>query len=384
MFIPHGSIEKHNSLIQCFNTRSIPEPPTKYLDMHYIFKLACENENDEMAIWTFDGSFKFLSDEKLHESPNEHRRYNEMFLWHACETSRTVVVDYILNAYDLWKHNPDTDTIVEIACEYGNDEILKLLYARYTDKLNIHEDDDYGFSYACANGHINTVKLLFQIAEELKSPIDIHVFDDWTFSYTCGNGHIEIVRYLYEKSIELNVPIYVNTDNDTPFILACENGQLSIVKWLLEKSVEQNTQIDIRVENDKPFRLACENGHIDVAKFLSTFDDGYIIETTDTTDITNDKIKWKIVDHLSDTSLTELDQNTTLRKPIDDDSIECCVCNETRDECGDSLYILPCSTNESKHVVCGMCISYLRTRTNIKCPHCTRIVGLYHLYGESM
>ena len=85
-------------------------------------------------------------------------------------------------------------------------------------KLNQEELNDE-FIDACRDGNLNIVKYLLTSAE-LTEHVDIHAENDSGFSWACDRGHLEVVKYLIidmniEKTTHIEKYLNENKDNKT-------------------------------------------------------------------------------------------------------------------------------------------------------------------------
>ena len=109
------------------------------------------------------------------------------------------------------------------------------------NKINIHTNNDAGFTWACYHGHKNIVEYLINIHKTRQSrnqnyiKINIHVFNETGFRWACLNGHKHIVKYLINlhKIQPIYAKINIHAQNESGFTWACADGHLHIVKYLL-------------------------------------------------------------------------------------------------------------------------------------------------------
>jgi hypothetical protein len=149
------------------------------------------------------------------------------------------------------------------ACETNNLNIVKFIYYKYGDKINMYQltrnSYDYGsniktllwindiniqndfidenfilnkFKYGCNYGHLNVV--IWAIEESIKNgnPIDIHEEEDYIFINCCVLGHLKVAKYLYEYCNDIGGPIVVQPKNDSIFKYNCLMGNKEMIEWL--------------------------------------------------------------------------------------------------------------------------------------------------------
>jgi len=143
------------------------------------------------------------------------------------------------------------------ACLFGDVTKIRLLWnENLTDSCNqklidIHYGAEWALRLACANGHLEAVKLLDQLSG---SKLNYAALDNYAFKKACVNGHVEMANFVLKKThIEDLSAIYAMTiahgqldiikqgffircDQKQAFNVACRNGHLNIVKWLLEQN----------------------------------------------------------------------------------------------------------------------------------------------------
>jgi ankyrin repeat protein len=116
-------------------------------------------------------------------------------------------------------------------CITGNIDDIK--------KMSLKKCDlDYGFIWACENGHYDIVRYLVELYknDDEYRPIDIHSNEEFGFRRACTYGHYDIVRYLVElhKNDDKYKYIDIHSKDEYGFIRACRNGHYDIVKYLLK------------------------------------------------------------------------------------------------------------------------------------------------------
>ena len=113
------------------------------------------------------------------------------------------------------------------------------------------EGCDKVFQFACKNGHIKMLEMLFQ--KPTRSNIDYNAKGPrgWTaFHFCCLNGHLKIVEMIIRRSQELNIELNAKDDIGwTAFHFACQYGHLKIVEMIITKSQEFN--IDLNAKDDR-------------------------------------------------------------------------------------------------------------------------------------
>ena len=130
---------------------------------------------------------------------------------------------------------------------------------------------DKAFQFACENGHLKMLELLFQTPSEFN--IDYNAQDWWdltAFHKACRNGYTKIAKMLIHKSAEFDIDMNIVDDClRSAFHQACQNGHLKIVEMLVQKSSEFDIELNlIDINGQTGFHLACKNGHSKIAEML--------------------------------------------------------------------------------------------------------------------
>lgn len=164
-----------------------------------------------------------------------------------------------LRVYSSGKHNKLTITFMK-SCKYGYPLVAKHLYQMYSDRINIHADNEYAFRWSCHNGCVDIVQFLLSLNDK----IDIHAENECAFRWSCEKGHIIITNLLLSLD-----KFDIHVENEYAFTWSCANGHLDTVKLL----IGLDNKINIHINNDYAFFKSCLNGHIDTVKFLFSLDE---------------------------------------------------------------------------------------------------------------
>jgi hypothetical protein len=164
----------------------------------------------------------------------------------------------------------------EIERYKSEDETWKSFFSKTTCYIELMKEKyDYDYSFGnfitqyklfeeiCGGISIHSILINFSKVGELalviwlfsKYDFDIYAIND-SFVWACANGHLEVVKYLFERGAEIHFV------NDSALREASQAGQLNIVKYLVEKGA------DIHAGLNYSLRWASENGHFEVVKYL--------------------------------------------------------------------------------------------------------------------
>jgi ankyrin repeat protein len=176
---------------------------------------------------------------------------------------RTDVMFFLLSS-DLVNLLSLGASLLHVACQYGNQDVVQVLLKDQAVDVNqpLQDSNLTPLFLACRHGHKQTVTLLLQ-----NDRIDVNkpMKSGATPLYTaCQNNLTEIVALLLKND---HVDVNESTNSgSTPFQIACESGHVAVVALLLaDPRVDTN-----RPKNDgcTPLWFAAQNGHLTVAQHI--------------------------------------------------------------------------------------------------------------------
>lgn len=96
------------------------------------------------------------------------------------------------------------------SCRYGDLDVVRVLIERFSDLIQYHHADNLntGLHMACANGHVNVVKLLIV---GYQHPFSKNSSGNTPLHWAAANGQAEVVEFLTTQTL---VPIDVLEKND--------------------------------------------------------------------------------------------------------------------------------------------------------------------------
>jgi ankyrin repeat protein len=221
------------------------------MNYNYAFFIACEYEHIEIV------KYLLMLDNNISISYGCHTLFKII-----CESGNVNILKYLIPVLKSY----DANIGFKIAHRHGNIDVIKYLWDIDSDKINLHENNEYYFYSACANGHYEMVQTLLFLKN---NNININVNNECSFKYACMFNHLEIVKFLLKLP---NNNINVNIDNDIVFFESCKRGNIDIIKYLLHI----NNDININHLNDRSFRYACMFNHTEVIKYLLLFENNNI------------------------------------------------------------------------------------------------------------
>jgi hypothetical protein len=277
-----------------------------FTDINIYFTYHCQNNNVKTIIElyeTFPINIHFSNSIALQIAVNRGHidvlRYlyslgarldNYQFLYLACKGGQMRVVELAISN----KFVDELDDITkcfQIACYKNHFEIAKCLYASYSQKINLFDNDSIIFRICCEKGYLNFVIWLSKLN------IDITAKNNDAFRLSCLENHLEIMQFLYSSGkinifmnnnqimdiccykCYLNIIAWMFTLEDVDksllysiiFNKACKYGQYNIVQWLylndrtryLEMANE-NFEIVIETDNEKIAKFLLANGNISI------------------------------------------------------------------------------------------------------------------------
>ncbi|XP_067660154.1 putative ankyrin repeat protein RF_0381 [Haliotis asinina] len=173
------------------------------------------------------------------------------------------VFDLLLKAKaDLSLINAYHETILHMACEGGNIEIIK--YILNQDIVDIDSQDINGQTPAmipASNGNMDVLEILVEAGADLSLEREdgetiLHVACEWE--------HIEIIEYLLTHShVDINSR---DGDDCTPAMMAAREGNEDIFFLLVAHGADLTVRNDA---GDNILNLACDGDNIHIVKYVS-------------------------------------------------------------------------------------------------------------------
>lgn len=146
---------------------------------------------------------------------------------------------------------------IDLACKYGNLELVKYLY-------NINNKCSYKALYnACQFGHLNIVKYLYYGISDNNFKFHDHIFH--IIVNNGDNSFKALCRYAYKIAIKydkLEIVKFFNMRliyDDSYNYYACKYGALNVVKCFYESNIVFSTS---------EMKIACDYDNIEVVKYL--------------------------------------------------------------------------------------------------------------------
>jgi len=151
-----------------------------------------------------------------------------------------------------------------LICSNGDYEILELFFdnIKYTNKLDIHCNNEYSLKIACKNNDLQTVKYLIEYGENNNNRFDIHVNNDEIMKNLCESNYFDIIKYLIEFGYKCNKPFLFNIENDNIIYYACKSNSLELIKYLIEY-----VPFDTIIYNEI-FINACRYSCVEIIEYL--------------------------------------------------------------------------------------------------------------------
>ena len=222
-----------------------------------IFKKACINGNIE----------------EIKEIVYNIKKIDWRFVEIACEYGQFEIVKYLIEkeeiVYNIKKINL---RFVEIACEYGQFEIVKYLIEKEEKNNRIINFNirDIIFVSVCRNGFYNILIYLLNYCE--KHSINIEVLVEDMLIAAIKEDHINIVKYIVEYCTQHKCILCIHNNNEYIFHRACTYRKVEIIKYLLEYCKVDGHPINIFNDNNNLFVYCVTNKFIDVVRcFIDYF-----------------------------------------------------------------------------------------------------------------
>ncbi|XP_046572743.1 putative ankyrin repeat protein RF_0381 [Haliotis rubra] len=164
---------------------------------------------------------------------------------------------------DLSLVDGDRNTILHMACEGGNLDIVKHILTRNTVNINsLGENDWTPAMKAAIKGHKDVFDLI------VKEGADLSLVDeegDSILHAACEGGNVDIVTYmLKQNSVTINLR---GEDMFTPVMMAASKGHIDVFNVL----VRENADLLIRDSNQNSIlHIACKGGNMEIIKSTLT------------------------------------------------------------------------------------------------------------------
>lgn len=209
------------------------------IDIHaendYAFKYASINGHVEVVQWLYN-----ISQLDNNGVIDIHIEHNSAFK-QACINGREKIAEWLYNISKTkgTKINihDDDEYVFRLACEHGHRNVAEWLYNLYElekDIQPLYDDDLYD------DNDLYNADLYDDDFYGFIRKINIHAKDDYAFRHACAYGHFDIAKWLYNLSSIDNILININTDNEYAFRYACVNNHKHIVEWLYNLSIKNN------------------------------------------------------------------------------------------------------------------------------------------------
>ncbi|MDD3173813.1 MAG: ankyrin repeat domain-containing protein [Herbinix sp.] len=152
---------------------------------------------------------------------------------------------------------------LEAAIVGASDKVRNLIKEDQIQK----EDEQKILFYTAAFGEVETMKLLVNKGDDLKSCDD---YKNTTLIVAAQYGNLEMVKYLLNIGIDIEAK---NKDDYTALILATNNGQYDIVEYLVKQGALMRYKLPDRDFYREALDFAAENADIRIMNLL--IDNGY-------------------------------------------------------------------------------------------------------------
>jgi ankyrin repeat protein len=224
-------------------------------DLQEVFNRACETNNLTLL--------KFVCNNYSHKI-NIHQN-NEKAFHQACYNGHLKLVKYIWSLSIVMNQKIDIHKPCCDEFQYFDDE-----FREYYNEFRDNDDDnsiyytEYAFRIACYNGHLNVVRYLISLNQN----IDIHVNNEIVFLQTCFYGRLEVVKYLLQLSREQGQIIDIRVYNNFALRLSYQRNYLKVTKYVWQFFIEYNNEIYILENNEILLNLAFKTNYINAAKYI--------------------------------------------------------------------------------------------------------------------
>ncbi|XP_067660118.1 putative ankyrin repeat protein RF_0381 [Haliotis asinina] len=183
---------------------------------------------------------------------------------HAASAGHKDVFDVLVEAgAHLSLLDGDKETILHVACEGGNVEIIKHLLKQ--DFVDIDTRDISGWTpvmYGARHGHKNVFDVLVDKGADL-SLVGRHKTN--ILHFACVGGNVEIIKYLLKYNI---VDIDSRLDKGwTPIMQGASEGHKNVFDVLVKAGADLSL---VAGNKETILHVACEGGNVEIIKYLLT------------------------------------------------------------------------------------------------------------------
>ncbi|XP_067664250.1 putative ankyrin repeat protein RF_0381 [Haliotis asinina] len=188
--------------------------------------------------------------------------YHSTILHIACETENLNIVKYILNEniVDINSRDDDDMTPLMTAALWGHADVFCVLVGKGADLLLVTDDKRTMLHFACSGGSITIVK---HVLSHTRVDINSRDHEGTTPVINAASyGHKDVFDLLVRKGADLTL----KNDSDTILCAASRGGNAEIVKYILRQDASSiNSR---RSDGMTPVLLAAYKGHWEVFSLL--------------------------------------------------------------------------------------------------------------------
>ena len=154
-------------------------------------------------------------------------------------------------------------TVLNAACLYGHDELVKVLIEEFRADVNKVEDDgSTPLAYACEVGSVEIVKILLEHGAKVDMAAESVGIQCHPLFKAANSGYIDIIKILLEYGA---LKGSYKFHQCTPLAIACAYGHLEAAKIFLEAGVPVNVIAD---DNGFSLWLASRFGYHNIVELL--------------------------------------------------------------------------------------------------------------------
>ena len=242
-----------------------------YSDLTYIYGLVAYTKPEKVAYGSNESQIekckKIMDGVKVcsYDEITKRLKSSGFLLRAAQEGDMRAIEECIKANFDINKESEIGESALMFACANGNVETAKLLIDNGAQVDKENQLRKTALTLACEKGYVKTAKLLIDKGADVNKDTNLDEFKKgWTaLMLACERGYVKTAKLLIDSGAQVDKQ---NIDGETALILACEKGYLKTAKLLIGKGV--NVDKENTAGETALMLAACKRGYVKTAKIL--------------------------------------------------------------------------------------------------------------------